>query len=569
MATRLASGGRGPDARGQGGRGVIDPDRPAVPGPTRALRLPGRGEDAQLLSDYRRLVVRHRTALAAALVTGLLLSVGYLYLTRHEYTSAVQLEVRAAASKTTTLGDTLPLDLTMDGEVAMLHSAAVTGTVAARTGSTAADVDGRLAVTVPPNTRQLRIAFTAGSRKAAQAGAQLVADAYLVARRAQFDALRADQVTRLTAAAKTTGTALAEQTARSTDQELPFSRRTDAGRQAETLRGTLERQQRRVEQLAALDTAAADQISQATPARGPKLVNRMVPLATGLGLGLLGWVLLLPRLGRRRPVNRPADVRDLPDVRLAVSAPPVLKAPDQSARDRAEQTYLRLWAHVVDADPTAPRVVAVLPADVRLAAREVAIDLAAASASRQVRTALAIIGNPPWPLQQALQLEDAVQQGGSHPQGVHVIGESPRIPGLTLVSLRQPAGLATRDGLREGLARLGRSFEHIVVLAPPPGTVEHQSLAWAASVPVLVVDRRHTRLTTVVEVLAELRAAGSDPLWVLLAGSNAPIRRQATPPADDPAGGPAGQPAGPPDSPDAVPAPGTDDPMTPWKDSDG
>lgn len=488
---------------------------------TLGRQAPGRGEDARLLSDYRRLVSRHRTALAACLAVGLVLALGYLYLTRGSYTSSVQLDVRDPASKVTPLGDKLPLELTMDAEVRLLGSAAVTGTAGTALGIPPDEVARRTSVTVPANTRQLKIAYTAGTRAGARAGAQAVAQAYLTTRELQYRRSRDAEAAALSATKKSVDEALAEERRKSTDTTLPKPRRRDAERQVETLTGSSDRLDRRVKAMQALDTVAADPIGSATPARGPKLVNRLVPIATGLALGFLAWVLLLDRLALRRPVIRPSDARVLPGVRTVRAVGPVLRAPDAGTRGRSERVLLGLWADVIGADPTTPRVVAVLPADSRLVSREVAIDLAATSAGRQVRTALAIIGNPPWPLLQALGLEDALQEGGSYPQGVQEVGESPRVPGLTLVALRQPVGLPIREGLREGLARIGRTYDHVVVLAPPPGTVEHQAIAWAASVPMLVAERRQTRLSTVADVVGALRAAGSDPLWVLVAGGQA------------------------------------------------
>lgn len=510
MATRL--GRRTPAA--------VDPDRadPALSAGQR-LRILGQSDDARLLSDYRRMLSRHRTALAGCVSIGVLLALAFLFVTRGSYTSVAELDVLDPVNRKTSFNDRLPSDLTMDAEVQLLHSAAVTGAAAKTLGTTAEQVDARIAVTVPANTRELRIAYTADSRKSAVVGAQAVADAYLAVRKKDLADARDALVSGLTATQKSVGAAAETQKKKVADSPTPALAK-DAKRQLDALNGSFERLGLRIEQLQKLDLTAAKQVSPVRDARGPKLVNRLVALATGLALGFLAWALLLPRLQRRRPVIRASDVRPLPGVRTALTVPPLMKATSPAARERSERVLTRLWASVVSSDRTIPRVVAVLPADTRPAARDLAVDLAASSASHGVNTALAIIGNPPWPLLQQLGLEDALGEGGSHPQGVQTIGESPLVPGLTLVSLRQRVGLPVREGLREGLARIGRSFEHIVVLAPAQGTVEHQSLAWAASVPLLVAQKRQTRVSTVAEVVGTLRATGSEPLWVILAGGS-------------------------------------------------
>jgi hypothetical protein len=517
---------------------------------------PGPREDARLLSDYPRLVRRHRIALAGCLGVALLLGLGYLAGTRNSYTSVGSVLVRDPASIVSTSRDSLGLALSMDSEVAVLRSQAVTRQAARTIGSIEPDEVGRrITVSIPPNSRLLQIGFRGNSRRAAIDGANKVAAAYLSVRQAQYDARRADQVERLTGNIKTT-TALLDQAKKiAADPGQARPNRGSAGRQAQTFASQIERQNRRIAALKALDTQAGSLTEPASKAAGPKLVNRMVPLATVLALGVLAFVLLLPYLRRRRRINHPNEVRDLPDVRLAMPAPAGLRSPDERVRRKAIPAYLRLWGLVLATERTSPRVVALLPADHRLAARDVAIDLAAASGAQGVPTALVIVGNAPWALLRALSMEDVGDPGDSHRQAVRVLGDSLALPGVTLASLGQPSGMPVREAIREGLTWLGRNYDHIVVLAPPPGTVEHQSLAWAASVPIVVVERRRTRLTDLSETVSVVRAAGAKQPWVLVAGasgSTAAVNIAQRPGPDHPAG--AGDPEDPDGSVDPIPA---------------
>ena len=115
---------------------------------------PGPRQDARLLSDYLRLVRRHRIALAACLGVALLLGLGYLGGTRNSYTSVGSVLVRDPASIVTTSRDSLGLALSMDSEVAVLRSQAVTRQAARTIGSIdPEEVGRRITVSIPPNSR--------------------------------------------------------------------------------------------------------------------------------------------------------------------------------------------------------------------------------------------------------------------------------------------------------------------------------------------------------------------------------------------------------------------------------
>jgi hypothetical protein len=481
---------------------------------------PGPHEDARLFSDYMRLVRRHRLALAACLLAALTAGIGYVWVSRHSFVAVAVVGVHDPSGIISDKNDTLGLNLSMDSEVQVLESLPVTSAAATAIGTTAAEVGLRTSVSIPPNSRVLQIGYRSNSSKAAIDGANTVAQSYLKVRRAQYDARRNDQIARLKANLTVTSGLLAKAQKLADDPAQERPTRNSAGRTAQTLQSQVQRQTERIAALKALDITPGDLTAPASKASGPKTVNRLVPIATSLAIGLIGFVLLLPMLGRRRRVNKPTEARDLPDVKLAMPAPTGLRSTDQKVRRKALPAYLRLWGLVLAAERGSPRVVAVLPADNRLAARDVAIDLAAASGSQGVATALVVMGNAPWALLRALSMEDVGDPGNAHRQAVRVLGESLALPGVTLASLGQPSGMPVREAIREGLVWLGRNFDHIVVLASPPGTVEHQSLAWAASVPILVAERHQTRLTSLEASVAAVRSAGAKPPWVLVAGAS-------------------------------------------------
>src|SRR5262249_43124358 len=166
------------------------------------------------------------------------------------------------------------------------------------------------------------------------------------------------------------------------------------------------------------------------------------------------------------------------------------------------------------AGPAGPRVVVLLPADDGVAAADVALGLATVSAAQGVPASLVATGEPPWP---ALPGSTSAPGAGEAPSGeaVQVIG--PAADGVTMVRLSRPEGMSVRSAVEEGLFRLGRRYDLIVVLAPAPGAPEHQALARAATVPIIVAERGRTRLTDVERTAAQARSVGASPPWVLLA----------------------------------------------------
>ena len=182
------------------------------------------------------------------------------------------------------------------------------------------------------------------------------------------------------------------------------------------------------------------------------------------------------------------------------------------------------------AGPSGPRVVVILPADDGGAAAELALGLATASAAQGVPAGLVATGDPPWPVRPPAT--GAGVAGDEPPTGaaIRVVGTA-AADGVTVLGLDRPEGMSVRSATEEGLFRLGRRFDLIVVLAPPPGAPAHQALARAATVPIIVAERGRTRLIDVERTAAQARAVGASPPWVLIAR---PARRRAERPTGRP-----------------------------------
>jgi succinoglycan biosynthesis transport protein ExoP len=171
---------------------------------------------------------------------------------------------------------------------------------------------GTVHASVPPNTQVLLMTFKAGSARAAQAGAQSVADSYLEYRKAQSAATvkaRTDVLTKQVAAATTKLTA-AEKAQTSTST----STASNATRQIQLLTGQLVSLQDTLSQLQGTDTAPGSVLSPATLPGKASGIGTQVIAGVGAILGLLAGLVLAVALTRSdKRVRRSAVmVEDVP-----------------------------------------------------------------------------------------------------------------------------------------------------------------------------------------------------------------------------------------------------------------
>ena len=520
------------------------------------------GPDAVPLSGYSRQIRRHRLALAVCLALGLIGAGGYLWWNHDTYHAVAQVLIRDPADIATNTGDRIGTTLSMDSEVQVLKSHEVAVLAAGGLGTSFQQVSARASVTIPPNSRLLRIEYRDDTRAGAIRGANEVALAYLHVRQGQYDLQRTRMIAGFTAniTAVSAMRDAAARVAKAPSQSLPAQ--LSAARRAGALQGQIDRMRYRISQLQGVDTTAGRVTEAATSATGPALANQLVPIATGLALAVSGYVLLLPVLARRRRVRTVRDVARLPDVHQVIRVPRGRRRRRRRpGLDRA--TAARLWAQVLLAGPAGPRVVVLLPADDGVAAADVALGLATASAAQGVPASLVAIGEPPWaalpmsvtaglvatgePPWATLPGSGAGPAAGEPPSGeaVQVIG--PAADGVTMVRLSRPEGMSVRSAVEEGLFRLGRRYDLIVVLAPAPGAPEHQALARAATVPIIVAERGRTRLNDVERTAVQARAVGASPPWVLLSPRH-PGARADGQPGNHPGGNRGASPGGPPGS---------------------
>ncbi|GAB3428860.1 YveK family protein [Flindersiella endophytica] len=174
-------------------------------GPTGPVKTPEGAEvrESLDLDRYSRTVRRHiKPALLGGLI-GVLAGLGINLLTPAEYQSTAVVHAPAVPTKVVVdlepgANPYRPREQTQDTDAAMLLAGTTLSHVARRLddGTTPREIRRRIGITVPPNTRVLRISYTAGSPEGAQRGAQAVAAEFVRTREARL----ADRANRITQA---------------------------------------------------------------------------------------------------------------------------------------------------------------------------------------------------------------------------------------------------------------------------------------------------------------------------------------------------------------------------------
>ena len=273
------------------------------------------GSSSRELGDYGSLLRRRWRWIALGLVLGLGAAFAYLELATPQYVSSAQVQVNATASPATT--STAPSDsVNLDTEALRVTSTPVAERAQELLDSSlsTAELASRVAVTVPPNSTVLEIAYEAPTAAEAQAGAQAFAEAYLADRRATAEELIQSRRTQLERQIRATNAQLRDvigQLNSRADPPKP-SRAAQLEAQATGLRSQLNLQQARLQPF--LDAVASPGnvlLDAGLPSR-PRNPNPWLVLPSGLMLGLLlGLALATLRERTDRRLHSSADVERL------------------------------------------------------------------------------------------------------------------------------------------------------------------------------------------------------------------------------------------------------------------
>jgi hypothetical protein len=283
-------------------------------GPASVQAEPPLAPDSIPVTRYAGVVRRHLAALLIALLAGGAVGVVKILLTPTTYTAQIYvLAPPVALRPPIEIGSAIdtetrrPRETTMDTEAQLVWSHAVLTRLKTRPGFRASDAElrDRIGLTVPSNTHVLTISVRAGTPRNAQDGARVVADTYLALR----NRIMGQVLERNRQALEQNAELLKKQLAALPGDEEELRRLT-----ARTRRQALVKQIRDVEKQVAAIKSKQEQPGEVL--RGAPLPRvgddrgRDVAGASGIGLGLLGWLgYVAIRETRPRRIRRPADLR--------------------------------------------------------------------------------------------------------------------------------------------------------------------------------------------------------------------------------------------------------------------
>lgn len=497
------------------------------------------------LTDYGTRLRRRWWVVALGLLVGLLVGIALLAAQSKEYTSTTAVLVTpvgpGSASSTSSTTARTGSDVNLDTESQIVESAQVADAVRTllRTQDSVTQLQQDVAVTVPPNSSVLSIAFTAGSAKAAQQGSHAFAQAYL--------ANRADtakkQVALTVAGLQTQLDAAQAQLKTLTDKSATLVDGSPDKVYADAQRNVVVSQINDLtSRLAPLTTAAATPGQIITDAPLPKKASSPIPalnLGGGLVVGLLLGLAAAVGLDRRdHKLRRAADVTRL------VGLPVLAEVPaDRSGSgfpgDGQGPLFDRLRNSLVGSGRAASSVQVSDAAD-RGATGTVALQLAR-SLVRSAGQAVLVVAHPDSALPRLTGTTDRpglaeVLRGELALDDALVT--SPSLPGVRVLPAgRRPAELeALLQSPRLGTVLAGlRDVGAVVVETRSTGdSAAAQAVSAHVGTVLLVAERGRTVSTSVAEASSAAEHMGAQVCGVVLV---APGRREpAAPAAASPAG---------------------------------
>lgn len=284
--------------------------------------------------------LRHRWYLVVAcmLVVGILASLAVFRGTAH-YMSSATVVVQP------TIGNALSPDATVNGqqvtvametESGLVDSPSVLAAVSHDLGASVSSLRSKVHAKVPPNTKFITISFRAANAKAAQAGAQAFAEAYLSFRSAQTASTVNRQLTQFNSQANQIHKQL---------DGLAGSHGSIATANRQVLQSRLATVQASISALHATDAYPGAVSTEATLPAGPAGLNPVIILIAGLLLGLgVGVAVAIAREATQDVVRMgdlvaPGGLPVLSELRPDKGAVPLLSV---RADDAVEQGFRRL-----------------------------------------------------------------------------------------------------------------------------------------------------------------------------------------------------------------------------------
>ncbi len=489
------------------------------------------------LVDYWVVLRRRWVWVVAGLVIGALLAGTYLHVASKSYTSTAGVLVTPtgvdSSSSASVVGGRTKTDVNLDTEAQLVQSSVVAN--GARTilhSTTPADqLAGNVAVTVPPNSSVLSIAYTAKNAKQAQSGALAFAQAYLANRTSTAKAAVATQVASLKTQQAALNKQLQEVTGRIATQPSNSPDRALAQAQQNTISTQLSNLSTTLTQLTTTGVTAGSIISQPKLPASPTSPKVSYSLAGGLLAGLLlGLIMAVIREKTDHRVSGAPDLERRLDLAVLTQLPRGRRRQKEGLASTATPlgaAFRRLANQVKAALGGTHRALLVAPVAGGAAPAVVAPNLAAALA-RGGANVILVCADP------ASESTSRVLDVAGSEGLADILYDHRSIEDVVKHLVALPSLLVIGPGLRPELAEEGlhndksaallsalRATADYVIIESPPTTVgaDAQTLAALVDATVVVVEPKATSYRQVLDAVRQLDDVGSEILGSVVAPS--------------------------------------------------
>ncbi|GAA4906479.1 subunit length determinant protein [Stackebrandtia albiflava] len=508
-----------------------------------AAPVPGR-----TLGDYVDVLKRHRWLLIGATVVGLACGAGYSALAPKKYEAVTSVLVQPTGAEEGSLAQGRTRgEINLDTEAQLVKSTEVAVLAATRLGEGAAEpaeLSRQVRVTVPPNTSILDITFVASEPRAARAGAQAFATAYLEHR-------ATSAYTRLSEQAGATATELTELRGQRDELSAAMDELKPTSSRYAALKNDRDILDNEIADLTArnsrLRTAAESVgsgkiISEADVPSTAASPHRLVNMAGGATIGLLAALLVMAvRMRFAVRIWHPGDVTRRCDVEVLTTLPGRLRIKPTDvfgAFGPVGRVFGKLRHEVAAAMGDTTRVIVVAGVAPGSASSVVSANLAAALA-RAGDPVVAVASHPGGPVTLPSQLGVPAVPGLSD-----VFADRARLTAALHPAARQPllhvigpGGCATATGptgdmVSEVYARLKDRADWVVVDAAPLSiSADAQFMAGPADAVILAVECGRDRVDEVLDAVQAVHRIGVPLLGaVVLPRSSVPTEAPLTVP---------------------------------------
>ncbi|SBT52973.1 Wzz/FepE/Etk N-terminal domain-containing protein [Micromonospora narathiwatensis] len=387
-----------------------------------------------------------------------------------------------------------------------------------------------VAVTVPPNSQVLQVAYEADSPAQAQAGSHAFAQAYLDLRKATAQKALENETTALKQQIADLNKQLSAVAGRIAAAPSNSVERQRAEADRSVLTNQLSSLNNRLSPLISADTDPGEIISDARLPQRPSSPNRTLNLASGLGAGLLLGIVLamvLDRLDTR--VRRGRDITDRVGLPLLLELPArtsslaMLPASHKISRELGRLRNVLLSAVPEPREAGRGRQLLLCDGSAGTAAGFVAANLAAAYARTGQQVAL--VTTKPDSTVSAITgvAEGRYSLASVLRRDVPALKALAPVPGLGQLRVLVPGDLDAEvelpvGGLLEILRELTARFDHVLIeTAQPTVAVEAQALGRHVDAVIVVAETGQTRSGEISAALQQFEQVNAPVIGAVLA----------------------------------------------------